>query len=283
MRPEYSHSPIDFRFISPAMKFLIIANVAAFVLIQLVGGQFYDLFGLVPIHLWRDRWAWQTVTHLFIHGGFFNLFFNLLILWMFATPIESQWGTTEFLKYYFLCGIGAGIISAAAQPHSAVPIVGASAAIYGLLVAYAMLYPDAVVYLYLLFPIKARYLAVLAALMIFFAGPSALSPGVARFTQLSGMVIGYVYIRWWWEIEIQAKGLWKRRFAGAWGRASRRSVLIESAIRKPAGSAKDDDLDDEVNRILDKISAQGQQSLSSDELDILRRDSERKKSKWGHA
>jgi len=267
---------------SPAIRFLIIANIAAFALFQLVGAQFYDLFGLVPVHVWQDRWVWQVATYLFIHGSVFQLLFNLLALWMFAMPIESQWGSWEFLKYYFLCGIGAGVVSVALQPHSTAHIIGASGAIYGLLVAYAMLYPDAVVYLYFFFPIKASHMAILFGLIEFFAGATDATPGIARFTHLSGMIIGYVYIRWWWELELRAKSYWTQWTGSMSGQSSRKSSRITPAPKKPA-AREDENLDEEVNRILDKISASGQQSLSSEELDILRRESKRKQSKWGNA
>lgn len=267
MSRAFSHGPLDFKSLSPALKALLLANAVGFVLAQLVGGQFRDLFGLSPVHLWQDRWVWQPLTYLFLHANLVHLLFNLLALWMFAVPVEAQWGSGELLKYYFLCGAGAGLLSAAITPGSPVPLVGASGAIYGLLVAFAMLYPDAVVYLYFFFPIKARDMAVLFGVIEFLAGASNATPGVARFAHLGGMVIGYLYIRWWWVVKIRAKALLRREpAAAAPGRPG----------RARSQEAPEPDPMTELDRILDKISAQGQASLSREELDFLRRHAQRR-------
>jgi len=282
MRPEYSHRPIDFRYLSSAMRWLLGANIAGFLLIHFVP-QFYDLFSLVPAHFWKDRYIWQVVTYMFLHGGLLHLIFNLLALWMFGMPVESQWGSWEFLKYFFLCGIGAGLVSVAMQPHSVTHIIGASGAIFGLLVAYAMMYPDAVVYLYGFFPIKASHMAILFGFIEFLAGITSSTPGIAWFTHLSGMLIGYVYLRWWWEFEIRIKGQWRAWVGPRASGSMRSSSRIPATPKRAPAKDADADLEAEVDRILDKISAHGKESLSREELEILKRESERKKSKWGHA
>ena len=271
----FAHSPLDFRAMSPAIKFLIAANAAAFLLAQLAPTQFFDLFGLVPVHVWRDRWVWQPVTYLFLHGNFLHLLLNIFSLWIFALPVEAEWGPREFLKYYFLCGIGAGLLSLALSPQSAVPIIGASGAVYGLLVAFAMLYPDAVVYLYFLFPVKAKHMAVLFGLLEFFGGAAGSAPGIARFAHLGGMAIGYLYIRWWWIAGIQAKGLWHSLTRREGHTRARR------AERPERGAPAQADAMEELDRILDKISAHGRGSLSPEELELLRKHSQRRTE--GHA
>ena len=128
MGRSFGHGPLDFNAMSPAIKALVIANAAIFLLGTVVGGQFMDLFGLVPIHVVHDRWLWQPVTYLFLHGTFLHLLFNLFSLWMFGMPVESQWGSAEFTKYYLICGVGAGLVSAFIAPDSPFPIIGASGA-----------------------------------------------------------------------------------------------------------------------------------------------------------
>lgn len=282
MSRMFSHSPMNFNIMSPAIKVLIAANIAGFALAQFVP-DFNNIFGLVPAKVVNDRHVWQLVTYLFLHGDFFHLFLNLFSLWMFALPVESQWGSKEFVKYYFLCGIGAGIISVAIDPTSTGRIIGASGAIFGLLVAFAMLYPDAVVYLYALFPVKARHMAIAFGVLEFFAGISHRTPGVARFAHLGGMVIGYLYIRWWWIFKIKLKGLWYEiapRGMSSGGRPRGGPLMLKK--EKPQRSAASatavaDEHMMEVDRILDKISEQGQSSLSQEELDILKRHAERKR------
>ena len=281
MSRTFSHGPFDFRTMSPAIRFLIAANAAAFLLTWVVGAQVYDLFGLVPVHFFRDRWIWEAATYLFIHGGIAHLLINMFCLWMFAMPIEAQWGSRELMKYYFLCGVGAGLVTAALSPSSPIPTIGASGAVYGLLVAFAMLYPDSVVYLYFLFPVKARDMVILVGLVEFFAGASGNASGIARFTHLSGILIGWVYIRWWWVVKIKIKSLWRAMLRGSAGASIRPAG---SPARRPARAADPAPGEpmDEIDRILDKISAQGKESLSPEELDLLKRLSEKRRPE-GHA
>lgn len=270
----FSHEPVNFKNMPPAIKALILVNVAVFLLSYIVGGHFYDMFGLVPEHLLKDRWVWQPITYLFIHGGFMHLLFNLFALWMFGMPVETQWGPAEFLKYYFLCGLGAAAASVAMAPHSPVPVIGASGPVYGMLVAFAMLYPDAVVYLYFLIPVKAAHMAILFGLIEFFTGAAGSSPGVARFAHLGGMVTGYFYIRWWWVVKIKLKALYSNYAPGAAParsrprRASPRAVAVSKQEHAEALMA-------EVDRILDKILVSGLESLTDEERSIMRKYSDK--------
>jgi membrane associated rhomboid family serine protease len=247
--------------------------VAVFLFSNLVGGQFLDLFGLVPRHVIVDRWWWQVVSYLFIHGSIMHLLFNLFALLMFGMPVESQWGGFEFLKYYFICGLGAAAASLAMNPHSLIPVIGASGPVYGLLVAFAMLYPDAVVYLYFLIPVSAKHMAILFGLIEFFAGATGSTPGIARFAHLGGMITGYVYIRWWWIIKIKSKGAFKDMFSnpqlGVKPKSLRGATL-------PGAQAIADSME-EIDRILDKILATGMESLTEEEREIMKRYSEKKK------
>lgn len=270
----FRHDPVDFRNLPPAIRLLMIANIAGF-LIGMVVPDMHSLFGLVPQQVISQRWIWQPFTYLFLHGNLWHLIFNLFALWMFGMPVEAQWGEKDFLKYYFLCGLGAAFAHLAMAPHSPIPVIGASGSVYGLLVAFAMLYPDAVVYLYFLIPIKAAHMAILFGAIEFFAGATGTTPGVARFAHLGGMLTGYLYIRWWWVAQIQLKAFWRRATSSdSDDEPAPRSVPRRSA--KPAAKPAYDDMA-EVDRILDKILDDGLESLTDEERGIMHRYSERNK------
>src|SRR5688572_805217 len=243
----------------------MIANVVGFVIGHLVP-DLHSLFGLVPQQVIFHRWIWQPLTYLFLHGNIWHLLFNLFALWMFGMPVEAQWGQKEFLKYYFLCGLGAAAASLAMAPAAQVPVIGASGPVYGMLVAFAMLYPDAVVYLYFLIPVKAAHMALLFGLIEFFAGATGSNPGVARFAHLGGMVTGYLYIRWWWVIKLRVKTLFQDYTAAGAGAARRPSR--RTPVAKPAGGEALERAEAqmaEIDRILDKILVSGIDSLTDEE------------------
>ena len=277
MSRQFGHGPLDFRAMSPVIKGLIVANAAVYILSLLVGGQFQNLFGLVPYQVVHERWVWQPFTYLFLHGSFFHVLFNLFALWMFGMPVEAQWGPREFLKYFMLTGVGAGLVSVAVAPNAHHVIIGASGAVFGLLTAFAMLYPDAVVYLYFFFPIKAKHMALLFGAIEFFAGASAANPASARVAHLSGMVIGYLYIRWWFEASLRMKsffsGMGPERGSSA-PKVRRRPQAVGAPRREEAPEPADDMA--EVDRILDKILAEGEGALTDRERDILKRQSRKK-------
>src|SRR5205823_6729715 len=126
---------------TPAVKTLVIACVVGFLLqiFDRLSGtpSLADKFGLVPAEVTQKYYLWQLVTYIFLHGGFFHILFNMFGLYMFGSELERTWGTREFTKFFFLCGIGAAITSVVVCPRSPIPIIGASGAIFGLLLAYA--------------------------------------------------------------------------------------------------------------------------------------------------
>jgi membrane associated rhomboid family serine protease len=186
---------------SMAMKALIAANVLIF-LAQSFQPVLTRLFGLVP-ELTLERFQlWQPFTYMFLHGGLFHLLFNMLALWMFGTELERIWGTRFFLKYYLITGIGAGALTVlfsllpfgfAQQVYGSI-IVGASGAIYGLLLAYALYFPDRPIYMYLVFPIKAKYFVMIIGAIAFYSSLGA-TGGVANATHLGGIAVGYAYLK----------------------------------------------------------------------------------------
>jgi membrane associated rhomboid family serine protease len=186
------------------VKALIAVNIAVYVLqilFSLIGSRFFDLYlGLVPAYVIKDYLIWQFVTYMFLHNGVFHLFFNMLTLFMFGNELERYWGTRRFLTYYFVTGIGAGICSwlvvpAFSKEGALNVILGASGAIYGLLLAYGVTYPNRIVYLNFLLPLKVKWLVVIMGAMAFLSSLPRNDSGVANIAHLGGMVIGYLYLK----------------------------------------------------------------------------------------
>ena len=185
----------------PGIRWLIIVNTAIYVISYLLGPVFQHnlqtLFALYVAGAVESLYVWQIFTYMFLHGGLLHLLFNMLTLWMFGSNLEQDWGTRRFLKYYFYCGMAAGVCVLAAnaavrQPF--VPTVGASGAIFGVLVAFGVCYPNQTVLMNFLFPIKAKYLVMIYAaieLLLTF-GPNT---GVSTVAHLGGMAFGYLYLK----------------------------------------------------------------------------------------
>jgi membrane associated rhomboid family serine protease len=184
------------------VKWLLIANVAIFLIdffgSFISGDEIFGPFKLVPNQVIHGA-VWQLFTYLFLHSlaGPGHILFNMLGLWMFGAPIEETWGTRRFLQYYFLCGVGAGICVVAAAlifGGASTPTIGASGAIYGLLLAFGMLFPEQEILVMFLFPIKAKYLVMIfggIAFVFSFQRGSTIS----NLAHLGGMIFGFVYIK----------------------------------------------------------------------------------------
>ena len=170
--------------IPDGVKLLVIINIVVFILAEVSGQKsiLFSSFGLVPSQVWSNFKIWQLFTYLFIHSGFIHIFFNMFVLWMFGKDLELQWGKNDFLFFYFTCGFGAGFITVLFGINSIVPIVGASGAIYGLLVAYGFTYPNRMVYLYGLFPLKVKYMVLGLGVIAFFASLSIDQSNVSHIT-----------------------------------------------------------------------------------------------------
>lgn len=190
--------------LSSSMKALIGANVAVFVLQKIgdaLGWHLEFWFGLSPIDVVGSLRIWQLATYMFLHGGVFHILFNMLTLWMFGTEIERRMGTRAFLKFYFVTGIGAGALTVlfsllplgiAADLYRSI-IIGASGAVYGLLLAYALYFPDRPIYMYFVFPIPAKYFVLIMGVLAFYASLAEHS-GVANATHLGGLLVAYLYL-----------------------------------------------------------------------------------------
>lgn len=188
--------------LSTAIKGLIGANVAMFFAQLLVPG-LTDVLALRPAFVVRAFWVWQLATYMFLHAGLLHILFNMLALWMFGAELERVWGTRYFLRFYFVTGIGAALLTVAfsllpwevANHVYLAATVGASGAIYGLLLAYALSFPDRPIYLYFLFPVPAKIFVFIMGAIAFYASLSGTSGGTANATHLGGLLIAYLFLK----------------------------------------------------------------------------------------
>ncbi len=255
------------RRITPAVKTLLIANLAVFLLqILIQSSAVWEIFGLIPGKFWKLH-LWQPVTYMFLHAGFMHLFFNMFALWMFGTFLESYWGTREFTKYYFLTGIGAGLSNCLLTPGSDVVIIGASGAVYALLAAYGILFPNTTIYVSFLFPVKAKYLVLFFGLFEFFMSINTLagtSSTIAHVVHLGGMVIGIIYL--------------KNQDILRWGARNLKKMLHRrDRQRNQKERYYEEKLKDEIDEILDKINEVGIGNLTPAEIRKLNEASEKLK------
>jgi membrane associated rhomboid family serine protease len=181
-----------------AVKNLLIINALVFIGLNIPGlGNFlYQLGALWPLDSGKFE-IWQPVSYLFLHAGFAHIFFNLFALWMFGQAIENYWGSKRFTIYYFITGIGAAIIQLIFV-NANVPTVGASGAVYGILLAFGMMFPNR--YIVLLIPpipIKAKYFVAIFGGIELMNGVLGTQAGVANFAHLGGMLFGYALIKFW--------------------------------------------------------------------------------------
>lgn len=207
MRSRYpSASSLAYTFgfgpLTPAIKILIGANVVAFVAALLMPAITLRL-GLRPADVLGQLEIWQPITYMFLHAGFFHILFNMLTLWMFGVELERMWGSRFFTKFYFVSGIGAALTTLVL---SFIPgsfgnelyyslTVGASGAIYGVLLAYALYFPNRPIYMYLLFPIPAKYFVMIMGAISLLSSLSEPGSGIAHTTHLGGLVAAYLYLK----------------------------------------------------------------------------------------
>jgi len=180
--------------LTPVVKNLMITMGAVFLLQMLVRGWFDFYFGLVPFLVREKYFVWQLLTYIFLHGGVSHILFNLLALWMFGGELESYFGSKKFLFYFLFCGIGAGICTVILTPNGMIPVIGASGAIYGLLLAFGWLFPDRQIYIYFLLPVRAKYFVIIFGLIELFSSIEGTGGGVAHFTHLGGLLFGLLYM-----------------------------------------------------------------------------------------
>lgn len=186
--------------ITPAVKWIIWANVVMFVVTLVLGeAVVFPALGLAPAAVVERGWLWQAATYMFLHAGAMHILFNMLGVWMFGVELERLWGTRFFLRYYAVTGVGAAITTLAvsflpfafAEPVYASLTVGASGALYGILLAFAMYYPNRPILMMLLFPVPAKYFVIIIGALSFATGGG----GVAHAAHFGGLLFGFLYLR----------------------------------------------------------------------------------------
>jgi membrane associated rhomboid family serine protease len=189
-----SRRTLRYRFYNATLA-LIVVNVLVFLLTYL-SRRLVIYLALTPTLVLHASAWWQLLTYMFVHGGLWHLLFNMLALFLFGLPLERNLGSNEFLLYYFVSGLGAGVATLVINWYSglgAIPVVGASGAIYALLLAYATLFPDARLWIFGLFPLRAPVAVLLFAGLALFSELTGTQSGVAHLTHLAGLVFGYLY------------------------------------------------------------------------------------------
>ena len=198
-----SKSPYRIRMwpdLPPTVKKLAIICAATFLLQVLgTGREMVTIFGLTPLLVINKLFIWQVVTYLFLHGGFWHLFWNMFTLWMFGSELERHWGGKQFLKFFLVTGAGAGILSIIFEPFSPIPTIGASGSVYGIMMAYGLMFPERLVYVYFLFPVKVKYFISILAAITFFSAFGASGSVVAHVAHLGGMVFAFLYLKGWFS------------------------------------------------------------------------------------
>ena len=186
----------------PVVKNLIIINVLAMLLP--VGDQIYRLFALsvgAPEFLGMEFHSYQFITYMFLHANFEHIFFNMFGLWMFGRTLEYELGSKRFLIYYMVCGIGAALIQVATAwlaGELPIQLVGASGAVMGLLLAFGVMHPNAVIMLLIPpIPLKAKWFVIIYGVIELFLGWTGYGGNVAHFAHVGGMLWGYLLLQWW--------------------------------------------------------------------------------------
>ncbi len=185
------------------VKWLLISNVAIFIL-----NFFADRAGLsgpliflklIPIAVVKDFFVWQLATYAFLHQGFGHIIWNMLALWMFGADIERVWGTRRFVQFYFFCAVGAGICVVIANyilpwGNPSIPTIGSSGAIFGILLVYALMFPDREILWGFLIPIKVKYFVLIVGAVAFLSS-FGVNTGVSNFAHLGGLLFGYLFLK----------------------------------------------------------------------------------------
>ena len=246
-----------------AIKILVSVNFGIYILQSVSGKEdvFFRLFGLVPSTFISDLMLWQPFTYMFFHAPFYSsvgishILLNMLGLWVFGRELEQAWGKTKFLRYYFTTGIGSGLITYFFQIGSDNPVIGASGAVYGILLAYGVSYPNRMLYIWGLIPVRSLWLVIIMGSIAFF-GLLGNSDGISHVTHISGMLIGYVLLKKNW------------RWRDIWF-AIRKKTIEFQVQRYEEKSIKKKMLQKDIDVILEKIQKVGFIGLSDKEQSKL--------------
>jgi len=203
--PRYSGVAFGPGPITPAVKTIIVANVAVFLLTFALPETVIGVAGLSPAAVIERGWIWQLATYLFVHSpsSLMHIVFNMLAVWMFGVDLERRWGTVGFTKFYFVSGVGAGICTVlvslapfdwAASTYQSVT-VGASGAVYGLLMAWALLFPYREILFMFIFPLQARMFVLIVGAIAFLSAVGSSGTGVSNLAHLGGLLAAWLYLK----------------------------------------------------------------------------------------
>lgn len=278
------YSPTGFNVLPTVVKNLLIINVLMFLATFTLERFQIDLTSILGLHFFKasNFRIYQFVTYMFMHANFGHLFFNMFALWMFGNTLENIWGSQRFLLFYMVCGIGAGLCQEAVQyiqyatqlanyatvntgsqiiTMSAylnmMNTVGASGAVYGLLLAFGMMFPDSRIYLYFLFPIKAKWFVIGYAVIELITGLTGVD-NVAHFAHLGGMLFGLILILYWKKHGLNGPNFDLTRWKG-WFFKWKQNRTQKRTQKKQH----------DVDAILDKVAKNGYDSLTDEEKKFL--------------
>jgi len=304
----------SYSLLPPVVKNLLIINGIMFFAAIVFRTRGINLEDFLGLHYFtaQDFNFWQIITYMFMHGNFGHLFFNMFALWIFGAALENTWGQKRFLIYYFVCGIGAGLIqllviglqinslSQNLSPEIVQMVrengrmilnegknyigetgalnlainsvtVGASGSVFGLLLAFGMMFPNALLYVYFLLPIKAKWFVIIYGALELFFGVTGTNDGIAHFAHLGGMLFGFFLILYWNK---------KDRFLPfklpSFRKKKTHRYTVSSNYRYEPQHFTDEEhneqkkqKEEKINQILDKISKHGYDSLTKEEKDFL--------------
>ncbi|HEU4881404.1 MAG TPA: rhomboid family intramembrane serine protease [Longimicrobium sp.] len=271
--------------VTPWVKRLLIVNAAvflvSFIMVAVLGYRWYlDLVAFGPTRFLTRPWT--LLTYAFVHVGIGHVLGNLLVLFFFGPPLEARWGSRAFLRFYLVSAAGAALFSALFYFWDPANwIIGASGATFGLMMAFAMIWPDMEIHVWGIFPIKAKWLVGIMGFVQLLIAASGSSGGVAVLAHLGGMVTAFLYLRspWaphaWGDVPRSPRKSPGKRGGVAlvpWSAKKQAAAAAQTATAtqaRPAaarkGKSNERELLDDVDRILDKISAQGLGSLTEEE------------------
>lgn len=243
-----------FRSMRDGVKMLLILNGGIFALQWILRLELSRQYGLVPLMV-LDGHLYQLITYMYLHGNFMHVLLNMMGLFFFAPALEEQWGTGKFLVFYHGTGIAGGLLSVILNPSSFIPTIGASGAVYGVLAASAAMFPNAVIYLYLVIPVRAKWLILGLGLYEFWSLFSGSRSGISHEAHLGGLLTGGLYVL------ITEKFLGYRvsrkikqwQYEQKWERDEKLRQQKQEEMQR---------LRDEADELLDKVNQRGLDSLT---------------------
>lgn len=296
------YSPTGFRVLPTVVKHLLIINALMYLATITLTRFNIDLADFLGLHFFKasDFRIYQLVTYMFMHGNFGHLFFNMFALWMFGNTLENIWGSKRFLLFYIVCGIGAGLCQELVQyiqyatslaQYETVNLggrivsmdtylnmmttVGASGAIYGLLLAFGMMFPNSMIYLYFFIPIKAKWFVIGYAVIELFTGLTG-ADNVAHFAHLGGMLFGLILILYWKKHGLKGPNFDLKKWKGWLWRFKERKKYTRYKEVKDEVPRSDEEYnyrkaqkERDIDAILDKVAKNGYGSLTPEEKEFL--------------